>query len=248
MRYDISRKFTVYFVIHIPFFRLNKNKRYELEKLLKRLNSDKTPEHIVLEQFLYFIFFGVSALIISKGNLAFGLILAFFAILGYMYPVDELRKSVKIKNKNILLDFPEFYSLVYYQYSKSVNIFFSDILRDYIPNANDDMAEELGIMLDNIDYKNEEFALKQFKQRVPEQYIIKFCDIIETRLRGYDNISQLSYFKNEIDSIRISELNKEIESRIKKNNIIQILLVIVLILYIFIYYLFTILDSIAMFQ
>ena len=59
------------------------------------------------------------------------------------------------------------------------------------------MAEELGVMLDNMDY-GEEFALKQLKRRVPVHHIIKFCDIMETRLKGYDNISQMAYLKNEL--------------------------------------------------
>ncbi|GJM70475.1 hypothetical protein HMSSN036_26910 [Paenibacillus macerans] len=92
--------------------------------------------------------------------------------------------------------------MVYYQYSKSINIYLADVIRDYLPNANADMAEELGVMLDNIEY-GEEFALKQLKRRVPIHYIIKFCDLMETRLKGYDNISQMVYLKNEIDSFRI---------------------------------------------
>ena len=40
------------------------------------------------------------------------------------------------------------------------------------------MAEELGVMLDNMDY-GEEFALKQLKRRVPVHHIIKFLDIMK---------------------------------------------------------------------
>ena len=131
--------------------------------------------------------------------------------------VAELEKTIERKNKNISLDFPAFYSMVYYQYSKSVNIFLSDVIKDYIPNANPDMAEELGVMLDNMDY-GEEYALKQLKKRVPMHYIIKFCDIMETRLKGYNNVSQMTYLKNEVDEFRIVALEDELERRRRSND------------------------------
>lgn len=137
--------------------------------------------------------------------------------------------------------------MVYYQYSKTVNIFFADVIRDYLPNANIYMAEELGFMLDNIDF-GEEFVLKQLKKRVPLHYIIKFCDIMETRLKGYDNVSQMAYLKNELDEFRVRELENELEKREKSNVKIQLVLIIVLGIYIFVYYLFTIMESMTMFQ
>ena len=47
-----------------------------------------------------------------------------------------------------MFDFPSFYSMLYYQYSKSVHIYLADAVRDFLPNANPDMAEELGILID----------------------------------------------------------------------------------------------------
>jgi len=67
------------------------------------------------------------------------------------------------------------------------------------------MAAELEVFLDNIEY-GEEYALKQLKKRVPLRHIIKFCDIMETRLRGYDNISQMTYLKNELYDLRVMSL------------------------------------------
>ena len=138
--------------------------------------------------------------------------------------------------------------MVFYQYSRSVNIFLADVVRDYIPNANEDLADELGVMLDNIDYADEEYALRQLKKRVPKHFIIKFCDIMETRLRGYDNVAQMQYLKNEIDAYRIAELEKELEKRKKKNNRIQFTLICILMLYIMIYFLFSTLEALQMFQ
>ena len=90
--------------------------------------------------------------------------------------------------------------------------------------------------------------MKQLKKRVPIHYIIKFCDVIETRLKGCDNTSQMTYLKNEIDAYRVRMLEKELEKRQQSNERIQFVLIIVLIFYIIIYYLFTVLESIKLFQ
>jgi len=223
-------------------------KKDELENLLTRLNKDKTPEEVVLDQITLLLLGTLLTLFLFSANNVLGLIAVLFIALGWFYPVDMLRKEYDIRNTNISLDFPEFYSMVFYQYSRSVNIFLTDVIRDYLPNANEDLADELGIMLDNIDYADEIYALRQLKKRVPKHFIIKFCDIMETRLRGYDNISQMQYLKNEIDAFRISELEKELEKRKRKNDTIQFTLIAVLMLYIIIYFIFNILGALKMFQ
>ena len=71
---------------------------------------------------------------------------------------------------------------------------------------------------------------------------------METRLRGYDNVTQMQYLKNEIDRSRVTELETELAKRVRTNNMIQIVLIGILGLYIIIYYLFTILGSLKMFM
>jgi len=229
-----------------PF--MSGQKEDELEKLLFRLNKNKTPEEVVLDQMILLAVGALLALFMFTANAVLGLISALFIVLGWFYPVDALRKECDVKNTNIALDFPEFYSMVFYQYSKSVNIFLADVIKDYLPNANRDLADELGVMIDNIDYADETYALRQLKYRVPKRYIIKFCDIMETRLRGYDNISQMQYLKNEIDSFRVAELEKELEKRKRKNDMIQYTLIGVLMLYILIYFVFNTLDALKIFN
>ena len=220
--------------------------RTRYKKFIDRLDMNILPEEIRLNQIFCSILAIFVSLFMHKVNPFLGYISMIFIILGWIYPIEELEKKVEEKNKNIALDFPSFYSMVYYQYSKSVNIYFADVIKDYLPNASKDMAEELEVMLDNIEY-GEAFALKQFKKRVPQHYIIKFCDIMEIRLNGYDNVSQMSYLKNEIDEYRIINLERELEKREQINERIQIVLIIVLAIYIIIYYLFTVLDSIKIF-
>lgn len=241
--YNLKKDFALRYVKNLT----GSAEKIRFKKIIDRLDLTIKPEEIRADQILYTTGAVIITIIMFSANRLLGCISAIFIILGWLYPVVELEKIIDRKNKNISLDFPAFYSMVYYQYSKSVNIFLADVIKDYIPNANHDMAEELGVMLDNIDY-GEEFALKQLKKRVPLHYIIKFCDIMETRLKGYDNVSQMSYLKNEVDAFRIRALEDELERREKSNGRIQLVLIAVLIIYIAIYYLFTILESLRLFQ
>ncbi|MCL6605678.1 MAG: hypothetical protein K6T94_22680 [Paenibacillus sp.] len=226
---------------------LSGTERLRFKKMIGRLDLGKSPEEIRIEQILYLLGAILLTLLMMKLNTLIGYLSAILIILGWLYPVSELEKMIERKNRNIALDFPAFYSMVYYQYIKSVNIHLADVLRDYIPNTNPDIGEELGVMLDNTEY-GEEYALKQLKKRVPLHHVIKFCDIMETRLKGYDNISQMAYLKNELDGFRVRALEEELEKRERSGARIQMALILVLAAYILIYYLFTILDSIKMFQ
>lgn len=238
-----KRKFAAKYVSRL----LGNAERIRYQKMIDRLDLPMKPEELRAEQIFYAAAGVVVTAIFMSANLLLGYVTAIFIILGWLYPISEMEQKIERKNKNIAFDFPAFYSMVYYQYTKSVNIYLADVIRDYLPNANHDMAEELGVMLDNIEY-GEEYALKQLKKRVPIHYIIKFCDLMETRLKGYDNISQMVYLKNEVDSYRILALEEDLEKRQRTNSRIQLVLILVLVVYIAIYYLFTILDSIKMFQ
>ena len=226
---------------------LGESERIRLGKMIERLDLNLKPEQLRLNQILYSAGAAMLTLVMMSANTLLGYVTAIFIVLAWLYPVSELEKTIERKNRNIALDFPSFYSMVYYQYSRSVNIHLMDVIKDYLPNAGPDMAEELGVMLDNMVY-GEEHALRQFKKRVPLHYIIKFCDIMETRLKGYDNIAQMTYLKNELDQFRIRELEAELERRERSNARIQLVLIVVLLFYIVIYYLFMTLDSIKMFQ
>ncbi|RCX18256.1 hypothetical protein DFR58_10514 [Anaerobacterium chartisolvens] len=226
---------------------LSEAKKEELERIIKRLDLKTTPEEIRLKQILYVAGAAAVSYLLLKLNPVLGFISMMFIVIGWIYPVDELEKKVELKNKNILLDFPSFYGMLYYQYSKSVNIYLADVIRDFLPNANADMAEELGNMLDNIEF-GEEYALKQLKKRVPVRHIIKFCDIMETRLKGYDNISQMAYLKNELDELRVTALEDELRLRQAKNFRTQFVLIIILAAYIVIYYYFQSIEAIRLFS
>jgi len=244
VRRERKLKIAKNFAIRLPFMQ----SEAELKKTLDRLGSDKKPEEIWLEQSLWLLGGVIASMIMLSANNILGLITILFIPLGFFIPTDELDKEIKRRNTNIALDFPAFYSMVFYQYSKTIHIFLSDVINDFLPNANEDMAQELNVMLRNIDYSNEEYALKQLKHRVPVHHIIKFCDIMETRLRGYDNVSQMQYLKNEIDRHRVARLEDELAKRVRTSDIIQIILIVILGFYILSYYLFMALGAMEMFM
>jgi Flp pilus assembly protein TadB len=240
---EVKRKFASKYIKKL--ISTTEKKRYK--KIIDRLDLNIKPEEIRLDQILYTIGATVLTIIMLSANRLLGCCTAILIILGWLYPISEMEKKIEKKNKSISLDFPYFYSMIYYQYSKSVNIYLADVIKDYLPNANEDMAEELGVMLDNCEY-GEGFALKQLKKRVPLHYIIKFCDIMETRLNGYDNISQMAYLKNDMDQFRIRALEDELVKRERSNGKTQLVLIAILIIYIIIYYIFMVLTSLKMFQ
>jgi len=222
--------------------------RAEIGRMLSRLDmTDVLPEEIRLKQIIYALSGAAFALIAFTVNPLFGYISILFTALVFMIPKDELSKKIKRRETSIARDFPPFYSMVYYQYARSVNIYLADIVKDYLPNAGGDLAKELGIILDNIDY-GEDYALKQFKKRVQIHYVAKFCDIMETRLKGYDNTAQMLYFKNEIDMFRMETLEKELAKRQSQNTKLQIVLVAILAIYIMAYFLFSVLSALKLFQ
>ena len=70
---------------------------------------------------------------------------------------------------------------------------------------------------------------------------------METRLKGYDNISQMTYLKNEIDEFRVRALEEELAQSQAANERLQFFLIVILVVYIVIYFLFTTLGAFKMF-
>ncbi|KNY27515.1 hypothetical protein [Pseudobacteroides cellulosolvens] len=226
---------------------LGEMKRSEFKELIMRLDLKTTPEEIRAKQIVLALLALLAAILVIQLNPLIGYLSLLGPIIAWMYPVDDLEKKIEQKNKNIMFDFPSFYSMLYYQYSKSVHIYLADAVRDFLPNANPDMAEELGILIDNIEY-GEEYALKQLKKRVPLRYIIKFCDIMQIRLNGYDNTSQMAYLKQELHDLRLQTLEDELKSREAKNIRTQFALILVLTVYVVIYFYYQFIDATRLFK
>jgi len=228
-------------------FLMTEMSRARVSTLLKRLDMDMMPEEIRLQQLKWSILCTALAVVAFAANPLLGFASVVLVVLAYLSPTDKLRQQIETREQSIARNFPAFYSMVYYQYSKTIHIYLADVIKDYLPNATGELAKELGIMLDNIEY-GEEYALKQLKKRAPIHYVIKFCDIMETRLRGYDNTVQMLYLKNEIDAYRLDNLEKELAKRQASNGRLQFVLIVVLGIYIFTYFLFQVLTALKMFQ
>jgi Flp pilus assembly protein TadB len=221
--------------------------REKIGNLLKRLDMEAAPEEIRLDQLKKALLCAALSVLAFAAHPLLGFTSMLLVVMAYLSPVDTLRKKVDVREKSLAQSFPSFYSMVYYQYSKTVHIYLADIIKDFLPNASGELAKELGIMLDNIEY-GEEYALRQLKKRVPIHYVIRFCDIMETRLRGYDNTTQMYFLKSELDAFRLNNLEKELTKRMASNNKLQFILVIVLGIYILTYFLFQVLTALKMFQ
>ena len=235
------------FIMKYGKFLMTESQRLRVRNILSRLDMEKAPEEVRIKQIL-FAAIGVGVTILGfLLNPLFGYVSILWTFLLFAVPMDELDKKIKLKMKNIELDFPAFYSMVYYQYSKTIHIFLADVIKDYLPNANKDMASELNVMLDNIEY-GEFYALKQFKKRTPIHYVIKFCDIMEARLNGYDNTAQMLHLKNEIDTFRLRTLEDELEKRQARNGRLQLVLIVVLAVIVVVYFVFTTLSAMKMFM
>ena len=235
------------FLLKYGHFLLTETSRANLGSLLKRLDLEMLPEEIRLKQLMWAAVSAALTALAFAANPLLGFAGVALAVLAYLWPMDKIHKLAEAKEQSIAKSFPAFYSMVYYQYSKTVHIYLSDVIKDFLPNASGELAKELGVMLDNIEY-GEEYALKQFKKRIPIHYVIKFCDIMETRLRGYDNTAQMFYLKNEIDAFRLDTLEKELAKRQATNGRWQFVLIIILGLYILAYFLFNVLTALKMFQ
>lgn len=215
--------------------------------LLKRLDMDDMPEEIRLTQLTWAMLAAGLAIVSYMANPLIGYGSMILVVIAYLWPLDKLNQKIEAKEQSIAKGFPAFYSMVYYQYSKTVHIYLADVIKDYLPSASGELAKELGIMLDNLEY-GEDYALKQLKKRVPINYVVTFCDIMETRLRGYDNTAQMFYLKNEIDAFRLDTLEKELAKRQASNGRMQFVLIVVLGIYICMYFVFQVLTAMKMFR
>lgn len=221
--------------------------RQEYKYYIDRLGLKKTPEEVRAEQLLYTIIAIIITILVFQVNKMLAGICVLGVFLAWQIPVDQLTSKVKEKNENIMKDFPSFYSLVYYQYARDNRVYLDEVIRNFLPNANKDMAEELEILLDDLE-TGELYALNRFKNRVRLPYVLRFCDVMQTRLQGYNNVAQMSYLKEELQQLRLKQLDVELDRRKKKNDIAQFSLVLLIAIYVLIYYYFNFMEGVSLFM
>lgn len=201
----------------LPIIDMSEDLEIELNKKLSRLGAEATAKDIRRLQLLYALFTLLVALIIRimLGKTP-ALVVALLSIYTWRYPIIRIDKEIYDRNQAIERELPELYSILFYAYKRSAGVNLTSKIQSYIKDSSDLFYKEMMIFIE--DARNGElYALKEFKKRVPLGIVIRFCDIMETRLTGYDNISVMYNFKKEMDdkrSAREDKLLKDLSARL----------------------------------
>jgi len=201
----------------LPIIDMSEDLEIELNKKLSRLGVEATAKDIRRLQLLYALFTLLVALItrIMLGRTP-ALVVALLSIYTWRYPIIRIDKEIYDRNQAIERELPELYSILFYAYKRSAGVNLTSKIQSYIKDSSDLFYKEMMIFIE--DARNGElYALKEFKKRVPLGIVIRFCDIMETRLTGYDNISVMYNFKKEMDdkrSAREDKLLKDLSARL----------------------------------
>lgn len=201
----------------LPIIDMSEDLEIELNKKLSRLGAEATAKDIRRLQLLYALFTLLVALIIRimLGKTP-ALVVALLSIYTWRYPIIRIDKEIYDRNQAIERELPELYSILFYAYKRSAGVNLTSKIQSYIKDSSDLFYKEMMIFIE--DARNGElYALKEFKKRVPLGIVIRFCDIMETRLTGYDNISVMYSFKKEMDdkrSAREDKLLKDLSARL----------------------------------
>lgn len=208
----------------------------QLEYKINTLKLDVEPEYIRFKQLVYAMGGLIIAGLLFKTSNIFLVILGLSLVpIGYSLPLSDINTKIKERDKALTKDFYSFYSFLYYQYSKKTSLYLSDIVKRYIPMTSGYMRRELELLFNDIEKDGELKALQEFSKRVRLPFVIRFVDIMSTRLQGYDNLGQMSYFKEELRKIRLRELQEELERKKKLSSRVMMVLDIIFLFYVLAY-------------
>ena len=201
--------------------KLNSFYKDDLIVKIQRLGIDTTPERIRALQYLYVGLGLIVALVSSFIHPFLVLVALVFTILFWYFPVDEMDKEIKKRNVEIEKDFPSFYNMFYHAYKYTIETSMRDVVLDFLPNASPSFERELNRFLDD-EKEGERNAIRNLRKRIPLSFMIRFCDLIEARVvEGQDNVDSLFYFKKELDQKRIQTLEKKLDEKVMKANLVE---------------------------
>lgn len=192
----------------------------ELNRDLNRLGWQQTAEDIRKMQLLYSVLFGVLAILVMFISSLFGIIMIFLIPYIWNIPVRQVKKSIKERNGEFLINLDSLYSIIYNQYKRNNEEHLGNIISAYLPTTTPIMKLECLIFLRDIE-SGEEYALKQLKQRIPIPMVMRFCDIVMTNLEGTDNRDVMENFYMELKSIKDRRREKRNAERARKLDIIN---------------------------
>lgn len=191
----------------MPIIDLPEDDKLILNQKINRLGLNISVEEIRKMQLFYLVTFVVAGiiayLIINK---LLGIILIFAAFIFYKYPIKKINDEIDKRNEAVRRELPDLYNVLYYSFKRDINAKLTDKVRSYMKSCSELFYQEMMLFLDDA-RSGEKEALRQFKKRVPIDIVLRFCDIMENRLEGYDNIAVMTNFKVELDSQRSDKVN-----------------------------------------
>lgn len=182
----------------MPIIDMDEEYEEELCGKIDRLGIDITPREIRQLQLLYSGVVGVVAFIaFLLGQAAIAGVLAVIAVFVWRLPVARIDREIKNRDAAVEEELPRMYSVLYYTYKRNPSADLIQKVQSYIKNTSDLFYKEMMLFIE--DSRNGDiYALRQFKKRVPISVVMRFCDIMENRLIGYDNLSIMYDFKVEM--------------------------------------------------
>lgn len=206
-------------------FRLDKDKRREIELNLKRVGSSDSYERYMMK--MYFIpiisfiaLFGFSLFLdvllpmTSVPAYVMKIISVVSAWLLFFEPKLELRKKLDNKEVKIILEMPRFIRT--YRYSPQRKGLYR-IIEDYLISAKEGLEFDLTVLKADIDLVGEERALYNFAHRVNISEVREFVTVLVTSLKGSRKDADMNLyfvetkFQERADRIADDEMKKRPE-------------------------------------
>ena len=207
LKKDITYKF--------PVIGMGQAEREIMQKKIERLGLDITVNELRQTQLLYasiVLILGIITSIFVQGLVGFIIMLA--SIYAWKLPVWKIDDEIKKRNDVVKAELPKLYMVLYYSYRNSPNVNFIDKVQSFMMHTNSLFYQELQLLVNDA-RQGEVYALREFKKRVPIGIVMRFCDILETRLIGYDNIAVMQNFKQELDEQRSLKEDELLEKTIE---------------------------------
>lgn len=211
IRKNLSSKF--------PVIGLSEDDRVEIQKKIDRLGLSLSVEEIRQTQVLYaFVVLVIGLLIFLFVHRFFGFLFMLASIYAWKYPIWKIDDEIKRRNDIVASEVPKLYMVMYYSYKHSPRYNFIDKVQSFMKHTNDVFYWDLQLLVNDAKSGGEIYALRQFKKRVPIGVVMRFCDIMETRLEGYDNIGVMQNFKEELDQKRQLKEDEILEKTLNEMN------------------------------
>lgn len=236
---QLRRKFLGHFD-KTPFLGFNRYKYDELCGLLDAIDwngeGKMEPEDVYFQQLtLSLVFVLLCVLVGFWVRPAFLFVL--LTPLVYGYPVQKLKGAVQRETTQILFEFPDFFDVVYSQYSvKNTNILLVDVVESYQSVAGTSFRRMLKRFLIDLE-QGEDRALYLLDRRYQNQPVIhKFASTMRKRLRGEEASFVAMYhfreaLQTEVKDWMLSDLDKrkQLAARLTSVMVVSILTVVLII-------------------